>query len=154
MVAISWRLRKGNGRVEHPCYLNGAYRKKVKPTDIFASMGLFVQSMAACGYSAYFGLVTSMLHIGVPLVSYGGGLVGITWIVAGVLVALARDDDEVARGGMMGGLKPAVPIWVAVVRPAAPIWAAVAVVRPSVPILRVNGCGIPPLGSAIMATCA
>ena len=58
-----------------------------------ASMGLFILSMVVCGYSAYFGFVPPMLHTCVPLVSYGGGVVGITWLVGGILVDLVRDDD-------------------------------------------------------------
>lgn len=60
-----------------------------------AVTGLFIMLMAACGYSAYFGLVPPMLHTCVPLVSYGGGVVGITWLMAGVLVAL---ETERSRG--------------------------------------------------------
>lgn len=53
--------------------------------------GLFVLSMVACGYSAYFGIVPPMLHTCVPLVSYGGGVVGGVWLMAGIVVALVRE---------------------------------------------------------------
>ena len=55
-----------------------------------AATGLFILSMAACGYSAYFGLVPPMLHTCVPLVSYGGGVVAMAWLMAGIIGAGVR----------------------------------------------------------------
>ena len=54
---------------------------------------------AAYGYLAYWGLMSPVLRSCVPLVSYGG-CVMIEWIMAGVLVSLARDNanGQDARG--------------------------------------------------------
>ena len=72
------------------CRRVGSSAKKV----FVAVTGLFIILMAACGYSAYFGLVPPMLHTCVPLVSYGGGVVGVVWLMAGIVVALVREGGE------------------------------------------------------------
>ena len=72
------------------CRRAGSSAKKV----FVAVTGLFIILMAACGYSAYFGLVPPMLHTCVPLVSYGGGVVGVVWLMAGIVVALVREGSE------------------------------------------------------------
>ena len=59
-----------------------------------AATGLFILSMAACGYSAYFGLVPPMLNTCVPLVSYGGSVIVFVGIMAGIVVALVREGGE------------------------------------------------------------
>ena len=70
------------------CYRKvGSAAKKVFVTVT----GLFVLSMVACGYSAYFGLVPPMLNTCVPLVSYGGSVIVFVWIMAGIVVALVRE---------------------------------------------------------------
>ena len=61
-----------------------------------AATGLFILSMAACGYSAYFGLVPPMLNTCVPLVSYGGSVIVFVGIMAGIVVAFARDEGGYA----------------------------------------------------------
>ena len=61
-----------------------------------AATGLFFLSMATCGYSAYFGLVPPMLNTCVPLVSYGGSVIVFVGIMAGIVVALARDEGGYA----------------------------------------------------------
>ena len=59
-----------------------------------AATGLFILSMAACGYSAYFGLVPPMLNTCVPLVSYGGSVIVLAWIMAGIVVALETERNR------------------------------------------------------------
>ena len=59
-----------------------------------AATGLFILSMAACGYSAYFGLVPPMLNTCVPLVSYGGSVIVFVWITAGIVVALETERSR------------------------------------------------------------
>ena len=59
-----------------------------------AATGLFILSMAACGYSAYFGLVPPMLNTCVPLVSYGGSVIVFVGIMAGIVVALETERNR------------------------------------------------------------
>ncbi len=59
-----------------------------------AATGLFILSMAACGYSAYFGLVPPMLNTCVPLVSYGGSVIVFAGIMAGIVVALETERNR------------------------------------------------------------
>ena len=70
-----------------------------------AATGFFILSMAACGYSAYFGLVPPMLHACVPVVSYGGSVVVFAWLMAGIVCRIACEDDatSVKTGGATRG---------------------------------------------------
>ena len=74
------------------CRRAGNAAKKV----FVAATGFFILSMAVCGYLAYFGLVPPMLHTCVPLVSYGGGVIGIAWLLTGIVVGAVRGEGGCA----------------------------------------------------------